>query len=512
MNRYLKCVMAFMVLLPMLMLSSCVKQPSGALPSPSPTDWHSGVKTDYSGLTAYKPPEEKYTRLKDGAMPNLETSSQYGKLLPYIGQMMYGDDGYNDIRAYGLMTASGQLVTDPVYSDIYQGSYYDNGTSAGGDVPVYSLERISDKIDKEEPSNSIIFAVCAADGSWITPFDYSNVFYTDKVIMLVRSTEKNDIDVMDYSGKLLYNTKSLGCYNDIPASSAYNFMSGYGEGLIALALSDGRTVFIDALTGSETYTDYKKSYAFSDGFAAVMRNGLFGYIDKSFTMVIPPQYLSADYFNNGKSTVQYLDSSYAIIDSTGTILLKNQYYIGRWDSSIYSVSDADNNTVYYNSAIQKITVENKTINPLYDGWFYYPSDNGVTVFKGDEKHMLQGVTGVNSVSGNLAVVFKNDADKWQEGLMTLDGKFIIPLGDNQGISVVTSEKSGKTLAVVSTYGVKQTFKVYDDSGILLFSGTGYANFDAQYDLFEVNSDLSFGYADLSGNYIFRISLQQYVPD
>lgn len=527
------------VLMSMTMLASCTKTPAlntgspepppssasvteQASPtlstSPSPSDLHSGVKTDYSGLTPYKPMEEKYTRLKEGAMPSLTPSGQYGKLLPYVGRTLYADDGYNVIRKYGLVTQTGTIVTDPVYSRVYQGSYFNYSTYTGVNVPFYSLSKLSDKISEANPWDSELYAVCALDGRWVTPFDYRSVFYTDKVIMLVRSHEQNDIDVMDYSGKLLYNTKSLDCYSQIQDSSSYNFLSGYGEGIIALGLADSRTVFIDAVSGNETYTDYTLCSPFSGGLAAAMQNGLYGYINKDFSMIIPPQYSWADYFYNSKSVVQYPDNSYAIIDQSGNILIDNPYYIGRWDSHSYGVYDANNKVVYYDSDLQKITSETQEVTPLNNGWFFYSdnnpliSKNSVTVFKGNETHTLRGVTGVSSISGTFAAVYSNVQPAWQEGLVTLDGIVVIPMEDNQSISIVTSVITGKTFAIASIYSSRQTYKVYDTNGEILLSGNGYATFNTQNDMFEINNEVSFAYIDTSGKDVFRISLMQYIPD
>ena len=158
------------------------------------------------------------------------------------------------------------IVTDPVYTWISQGSYYNYSTYTSEDIPVYDLVRLSEPIDRERPWESERHAACALDGSWVTPFDYTGIFCTDRMIMLVRDYEKNDIDVMDFRGKLLYNTKSLDFYGDILESSAYSFISGYGEGLIALPLKDGRTAVIKALNGkTEAYLDYAQCNAFSEG-------------------------------------------------------------------------------------------------------------------------------------------------------------------------------------------------------------------------------------------------------
>lgn len=176
--------------------------------------------------------------------------------------------------------------------------------------------------------------------------------------------------------------------------------------------------------------------------------------------------------------------------------------MGRWDSSTYGVYGADNNVTYFDSDLKKIVSDNNAITPLYDGWFYYAKGGDVTVFKGDKMYTFEDITGINSISNGLAVVYKNDSSTWQEGLMTLDGKVMIPMANNQSIYLITSKKSGEAFAIASSYDSIQSFKVYNSGGEILFSGNGYASFNTQYDMFEVNNELSFAYIDTAGRDVF----------
>jgi hypothetical protein len=533
MKRKLRRILIPAILLPML-LTSCTRLPPGSLPgssvsapqssappSPSasplaeePTAWHSGVQTDYTHLTPYEPPAEKYARLSDGPMTELVPSDTYGSLLPYVGATMYGSEGYRTIRHYGLVTKDGMIVTDPVFSDAYQGSYYDNSTYTGSTMPVYLLAKLEGEVDEDNYWASELRAVCALDGSWATDFSYRSIYCTDTVIVLVRDYETNDIDIIDYNGKLLYNTKTLGCYGELPESSAYSFMSGYGEGLILVPLKGCRSVVIDALTGSETLIDYEQCSAFSEGRAAVMKDGLYGFIDRSYNLVIPLQALWCDYFHNGKSIIQYPDQSSAVIDADGHVLLESDSYISRWDSDTYGVYNSDNSVAYYDAALNRITAPGgREITPMYDGWFFYNTTrNSMTIFRGDESHMFEGVDSVYGIRGDLAVVTSSGDNTYREGVMTLTGDVVIPMLDDQSVVLAYDEKTGETYIIASTYYEKQSYKVYDSGGRLLFDGSGYASYNAAFGLFEVSGELSYAYVDKNGEDVFRISLLEYVPD
>jgi hypothetical protein len=518
MRKQINRCLVFTALLPML-LSACSQSTPGTAPSeasPAPSyqivDGYA-IKTDYSGLKPYEPPAEKYTRLSEGPLPELKPADNYGTLLPYAGETLYGEGGWSVSSLYGFVTKDAKIVTDPVYTSVWQGYYYNPGTASGTYVPAYHLQKLTDTIDRDDPWNNIRHGACALDGSWITPVDFADVYFFDNVIVCVRDFNTNDADIMDYSGKLLYNTKSLSCYQQMPQKSAYMFQSGYGEGRFALTLSGGKSAYVDALTGTVTELKYDECAAFFDGLAAVKKDGLYGYIDKSLNLVIQPRYTSAEYFNKGKSVVQNADGSYALIDRTGMVLLKNNGYISRWDSSTYGLYDGDNTPRYYDDTLKEIKQGDAPADPLYDGWFSYKTADGIVVFKGSESLLLPGYSGVGYIRGSLMSVYKSDGDVWEEGLLTTEGKELIPPAQNQSITIAVSEVTGKQYAIVSGYeDGSQTFKVYDGEGNFLFGGLGWANFLPQFDLFDIRSDFSSSYMDVSGNTLFRISLMAYVPD
>jgi len=533
-GKRLRAALAAVTLFPVLILSSCLRlpfsiirnTPSADTPSasvetePAATDLQSTVHTDYSYLTPFQPPEEKYTRLKDGPLPELEPSKKYGRLLPYVGEKLYGDDGYNSFNMFGLVTEDGMIVTDPVYMSVYPSGYYDYASFKYMDGLVYDIEKLTgdiNKIDMNDPWNSMRHAVCAIDGSWITPFDYISVYCTDAVIFCIRDNETNDVDVFDYSGRLLYNSRELPCYGEIPPHSAYIFHIGYGEGMTAIPLTTGKTAYIDAKSGDVTLADYAQGEAFQGGYARVRtsENGLTGFINKSFDLVISPQYIYADFFYDGKCVVQRTDNSYAVIDGTGAVLFESRDVVGRWDKDCFVVTDADGNVRYYDGSFKEMTADGVPVVPLYDGWFSYTTDRGTVLLKSGERYVLDGVKQVGMVAGGLLTYYESNEDSWSEGVITLGGKTIVPLSEYISPSIVISKKTGETFVIVSTYGYdagSESFTILTEDGRTILSGKGYATFDENSGLFQINGPDSFGYADSSGAYVFKISLLQYAPD
>ena len=156
---------------------------SGEVPEDSsqaaPPEVQYQVQTDWSvlegGASEPLPPavgRRWYPDYTDHLIP----SGSYGTLIPFAGARVYTkawweeDGGYTSPAfLYGLMTAEGKVVMDPVCTAIYRLSYpLDNGDYAA--LPVLRLER-GDK-QQGDPENGSLVAIAAADGRWNTGFLY----------------------------------------------------------------------------------------------------------------------------------------------------------------------------------------------------------------------------------------------------------------------------------------------------------------------------------------------------
>jgi hypothetical protein len=111
------------------------------------------------------------------------------------------------------------IVTDPVYTNGYRVSIYNQEEGASEDMPAYILSGTHENPD--DPYTSPSMAACALDGSWITPLIYSDIFSSAAALTLVRVAETNDWDVMDYDGNLLYNSKDMDWSGMLPEWSCY---------------------------------------------------------------------------------------------------------------------------------------------------------------------------------------------------------------------------------------------------------------------------------------------------
>lgn len=165
-----------LALLLLLSLAGCAASQTAALPETPPAKAQQGssqeappaeeralspVYTDWSKLTPYEAAEPLYTR-HPGHSRTLAAREDYGSLLIYVGVISSVDNYIVDkLPLYGLVTAEGALVTDPVYAEIYcQGAFLllcrgsvsgYRETDDGGRWPVGGFE----------------YTAAAPDGSWV---------------------------------------------------------------------------------------------------------------------------------------------------------------------------------------------------------------------------------------------------------------------------------------------------------------------------------------------------------
>lgn len=148
------------ILCPVLALALLVG--CAATTAPESQDSLAPVYADWSQLEdapADEAPVYDYFQPYSGDGP-LQSSENYGLLLPYVGAEMYVENYIVDrLPLYGLATADGHLVTEPVYAGI---TYL---------TDFVLLQRGSDTLYQQEDPlqerGDFILTVAAPDGSWV---------------------------------------------------------------------------------------------------------------------------------------------------------------------------------------------------------------------------------------------------------------------------------------------------------------------------------------------------------
>lgn len=123
---------------------------------------------------------------------------------------------------------------------------------------------------------------------------------------------------------VLILTLSKSCAKNVPSSDLD--LAGFEQSDTTGVESEINENFVQ-LTPEfiETIQQYDRLSLFSEGYAAVCKNGKWGYIDKTGREVIPCKYDWANPFHEGLASVRFsYDSSYGFIDTTGREVIQHR--------------------------------------------------------------------------------------------------------------------------------------------------------------------------------------------
>lgn len=184
------------VLLLLCLLTGCGEAPSSPAPEPDSAPV-SPVYTDWSQLTPYSPEEAEaqYTCFEPySGSGTLQARNDYGLLLPYIGAELVVDNYIAfALPLYGLATADGQVVTEPVYAGISMENgflllYRGEGTARHKEVWGSWVE------------GGFHLTVAAPDGSWVREVDGYEVCSIDG---LLATADRGALSYWNTQGELV---------------------------------------------------------------------------------------------------------------------------------------------------------------------------------------------------------------------------------------------------------------------------------------------------------------------
>lgn len=281
-----------------------------------------------------------YTRRYEEYTDELIPADDYGPLVPYLGDNSgpYLEDGL-----WGLATLKGELVTDPVFTQVWRG---------GSTVQLpYLLMQKPDPDPEYRPAGWVngeydfgmahdnLWAMAALDGSWCTGFRY-RVYreLTNWGIGGVGGTcqcDEKGLFVRDaFDDSLVYLSGETGeelLRVDLPIDDA---MVSWRDGMLLGHYMDENNQFvgvaINTETGQRLYGENILFRGFGEGLLIAYDRGCWreGYADMDGNWVLPAVYGSAGAFQNGKALVNLRDEEGyslgdAVIDREGNILLQD---------------------------------------------------------------------------------------------------------------------------------------------------------------------------------------------
>jgi hypothetical protein len=494
------------------------------------------VRTDFSALTPFVP-HTKHTRLHDGPLTQLLPSNDYGMLLPYASAITMQDGSLRETR-FGFVTIDGVIITDLIYTSIQRAAGYNVYPSAP-----WAAYMLSENVPGTETEWGFTQrqAACALDGSWVTPFEYVDISFAEDVIFLTRYTDSFDIDVYDYSGQFLYNILELEWISDIMEDvwQGWLYLST-SEGYGLAQMNDGTYAVFDVKTGNIRRTQFIGMQSFSEGLAAVQiasRQGgmeLWGVANKDLEIVIPPRFLYPPWFNNGRAVVDMPGDTRHVIDERGEILfsISDEYYIQQsFDGSSFIIYSRDSiwpariltNDLYeYEITMSQeahFLLNEHYIRELGNGWFASDTTGGLFLFTRDAEYYIpmntDATVSVNEIIGEYIVYMGRESiTDWTPnfGIITIDGRTIVPPERDITITAVTEEGTAKAFIINSSvFGFfvraeysPSTYRLVDTDGNIIASGTGTMSYDESLRLYSILGANHFTWLDAQGNVIISI--------
>ncbi len=217
-------------------------------------------------------------------------------------------------------------------------------------------------------------------GETIIPHKFKNIHYL-KNNRILTTSNKNKYSIYTSKGKFIKNLteeESKLIYKEIDAHvqaqyQGERYTAFEEDGLWGIKDSKGNILtkpkyprmpqirgnYIFEDTSRVSYYDNKGNeviivkdksaeniYPFSDGLAKYKANSKYGYIDKTGTTVIKPQFVTAGNFNNGLAVVEYENRKYGIINKKGEYTVKPEFYYIADFSEGLAVAQKEDNDLY----------------------------------------------------------------------------------------------------------------------------------------------------------------------
>lgn len=503
MNKTLPSLMA------LLLLCGCSQ---AAQPSPSPTpeplpefSEPTGIYADWSKLNGYKIPEQRGSRLSEEPLLELTPSDSYGKLVPYIGDVLFTDsESYvAQYYKYGLMTEDGCVVLDPVLDNVYAVYGY------GG--PGYVLTR-------GESDGTISYALCARDGSWCTDFLYNSITINDDGYAcltdirwgetgLISDGDENAC-MMDLDGNVVRRFTDIVPGEGVELAAPleqywmYSLSSGYSmvelaNGNMALMDIDGNILRSDEFGGESTM-----GFNFHNGLAWVRdpETQLFGVIDKSGHWACPPKY-SELYGGSTLYTGITTDGRAVVLDERGNELgeadLSGNYM--KLARGYYSIHYINGDTEVRGTGGDTLPSEEYPYSNG-GGWVLLYGDNSYWLYDGAELKKLDlPHNSVQNMTDEGIVV----SEGGKGYLCDFDGNVILEGGKGDWAYISYDGVSGEAYLVTSDYNNSYTVTSLDgERSITVPSMTiGIIGGTVCW-----ADNVSAGVTDMDGEIIFRIPL------
>ena len=481
------------------------------LEEPAVVEWDLGETT---------PVTEVYTRLSEEPLTELVPSNDYGPLLSYVGEVIPGE--LWDFEKYGLVTREGMIVTDLVYDSVAWLSYYDGTASIG--VDILRLTRTIDAPGGKEARS----ALAAADGSWVTGFDW----------LWVEAVSPDRIWTVEPNGDGVMLDAGLNELWRLPLPEDLDTWVYQGGQEGSMWWINGVGTFYTGKHPSAVDLDGKLLPTEESGIGSI--GGFFGdlstatptgvwnrwgYINKAGEWVIEPVYSQCGDFRNGKAIVTTEDGSSRIIDTEGNVLLEadGKFQLRSSSQGDWYINYAE---VFTGETAQYFIggVYDQDLKPLEwdwvgetlfwggDSYMWRASENGVEVGNPYETAVFPVPSDAElSVEDDDIFIFLHDdreAEDRHWSVWDIRGNCLFPESEWNCLSLVKDSVTGERYLYAQD---EERNALYDLNGRYLTDcGTVWPQISDG--LLSIRTGMSYGYKSLDGEWLFRISLMKSQDD
>ncbi len=275
--------------------------------------------------------------------------------------------------------------------------------------------------------------------------------------------------------------------------------------------SDRRSSSIGQPALSEPTRPTTDGYGFSEGLIPIQVNDLYGYIDMTGTMVIPPQFTSAFSFKEGLARVRLPGGNKeGFADKTGTMIIPPQFvHAENFHEGLAAVMfDLGNHSTF-------IDRTGKVVAPYFgETWDFSEGFARVTLDWRSEKYGFIDKTGalvipaefgyaypVPSFSEGMALV-GGEGNNFNRKLGYIDttGKVVIPFQ----FSYALPFSDGLATVAIGT-GINTKYGCIDKAGHLVIPAQYDYPFNFRGGLGRVNIEQRTGYIDTTGTFVITMS-------
>lgn len=253
-----------------LLLSACGGPEPQQTPEPTPTP--SGVAVHWDVLTPR--PENIAERRYEGYTDHLIPADDYGDLMPYIGGEAATD--WEQSWFYGLATHDGEIVTDPVYTEVNALGWFDyrQGKTRHEDVLILRSAVPTGSAPSQEPAPDFEdrYGLAAIDGSWYTGQIYTMLICDSQLGALLFDTA-GDAVMIGLDGQEIFRWKAGAIPVDgLDPDDAFGWIANtVGSYMEFMSGYDGRNEpivrYVDLRSGAvynERPADYNDEYVEQD--------------------------------------------------------------------------------------------------------------------------------------------------------------------------------------------------------------------------------------------------------